>query len=127
MKSYTDLEQSKKLVEILPIESADQTWERVAIAGANLHVPEEMQYKHSGDVPFIQSNKIGVPCWSLAALLELIRGKVEYDLSVWDEGYNIDVCDLGSEGSGKVMAELYSNPVDAVVKTIYNLKERNLI
>ena len=29
MKSYTDLEQSKKLAEILPVESADMTWEQV--------------------------------------------------------------------------------------------------
>ena len=28
MKAFTDIEQSKKLAEILPTESADQTWER---------------------------------------------------------------------------------------------------
>lgn len=29
MKSYTDLAQSEKLAKILPIESADMTWEQV--------------------------------------------------------------------------------------------------
>ena len=30
MKNYTDINQSKKLAEILPLESADMTWEQVA-------------------------------------------------------------------------------------------------
>ena len=30
IKSHTSLEQSRKLAEILPLESADMTWERVA-------------------------------------------------------------------------------------------------
>ena len=45
MKSYTDLEQSKKLAEILPIESA------------------VMPYYYDKD------NDVEIPCWSLAALL----------------------------------------------------------
>ena len=45
------------------------------------------------------------------------------DLSIWDKGYNIDVYDL----DGKAIAELYSNPVDAAVETIYKLKENNLL
>lgn len=72
MKAYTNIEQSKKLAEILPIESADQTWERIAIAGANLDVPEEIEYWHNGNTPCFLNSKIGVPCWSLAALLNLL-------------------------------------------------------
>ena len=48
MKSYTDIKQSKKLAEILPIESADGTWKQYAICGDALNVPEEMKYIHSG-------------------------------------------------------------------------------
>lgn len=33
IKAYTDLEQSKKLVEILPIESADMYWRSLNING----------------------------------------------------------------------------------------------
>lgn len=33
IKSYTDLEQSKKLAEILPIESADMHYNNVSIIG----------------------------------------------------------------------------------------------
>ena len=73
MKSYTNIEQSRTLAEILPKETADQTWQRVAIAGANLGVPEEIQYRHNGDMPFQIYSGIGVPCWSLAALLDVIK------------------------------------------------------
>ena len=72
MKGYTDLEQSRKLAEFLPIESADQTWARIAIAGANLNVPEELQYRHNGDMPFQYYSGIGIPCWSLSVLLGLM-------------------------------------------------------
>ena len=60
MKQYTDIEQSRTLAEILPKETADQTWQRVAIAGANLGVPEEIQYRHNGNMPFQIYSGIGV-------------------------------------------------------------------
>lgn len=76
-KSYTDIDQSRKLAEILPIESADQIWERIAIVGANLDVPEEMQYRHNGDISFVLSSRDGVPCWSLVALFNILPLKIE--------------------------------------------------
>lgn len=85
MKSYTDLEMSKKLAEILPLESADQTWAIIAIVGANLDVPEEQQYRHNGDMPFQYYSGIGIPCWSLATLLHLLPNKIssgEYKIAI---------------------------------------------
>lgn len=97
MKAYTDLEQSKKLAEILPLESADM---RYSPLGDNLH-------------PWIWTDtfieKDAVPCWSLAALLdvfpepELIQNQEgSWMLRIWDKkrfpfsvgGYdnNIDAC-----------------------------------
>ena len=72
MKVYTDILQSKKLAEILSIDTADGSWKRIAIAGCNLDVPEEQQYIHDGDMPFMYYSGIGIPSWSLAALLEQI-------------------------------------------------------
>ena len=60
MKAYTNLEQSKKLAEILPIESADM---RYSPLGNNIHPwvwPDT----------FIE--KGAIPCWSLAALLNAV-------------------------------------------------------
>ena len=88
IKSYSDLQQSKKLAEILPIESADQTWARIAIAGANLDVPEEIQYRHNGDMPFQYYSGIGTPCWSLAALLGVLPKDESIDCSISFGYYN---------------------------------------
>jgi hypothetical protein len=61
MKSYTDLEQSKKLAEILPTESADGYW-----------------FKGFPPQPYMVYTKgtynpgEHIPCWSLSALLGLM-------------------------------------------------------
>ena len=120
MKSYTDLSQSKKLAEILPLESADQTWERIAIAGANLDVPEELQYRHNGDMPFKHYSGIGVPCWSLAALLDVLP---DYTLQTNTDGTVFVVC----ESAKPVISDAYDNPVDACVAMIERLHELNLL
>ena len=52
IKSYTDLEQSKKLAEFLPLESADMMHNRLIV------------------IPFNDGSL--TPCWSLAALSEFI-------------------------------------------------------
>lgn len=58
IKSFTDIEQSKKLAKILPIESAD------------------MRYAPFGDThPWVWDGNLlekgAIPCWSLAALLDI--------------------------------------------------------
>lgn len=63
MKSYTDIEQSQKLVEILPIESADM-W---------FHPYPNDEYWY--DVPNIGNADLKynqLPCWSLSALLNAL-------------------------------------------------------
>lgn len=79
MKQYTDLEQSKKLAEILPIESADVHYVRESTdfmgnpvdgkwSEAKLGNPEKANYI----VQNFTSYEI-LPCWSLAALLDVIN------------------------------------------------------
>lgn len=55
MKSYTDLEQSKKLAEILPLESADMFYRDNGI-------DVKLMWEHN-------AQKVTNPCWSLTALL----------------------------------------------------------
>lgn len=81
MKSYTDIEQSKKLAKILSIESADMCWCNNSIKGinytdefsANLYTVKEM--KELFDTTLNGWDKYWelIPCWSLAALLEHLR------------------------------------------------------
>ena len=60
IKSYTDIEQSRKLAETLPIESADMgyLWNGTSFC----------EYPVSNQTIFKRVENI--PCWSLAALLE---------------------------------------------------------
>ena len=77
MKGYTDLEQSKKLAEVLPLESADMTWKQVdpitgdlawePLLGLNVAIKDNL---------FSYRNGYTIPCWSLAALLEQIPEKL---------------------------------------------------
>jgi len=60
IKSYTTVEQSRKLAEILPIESADMFY--------NLGESQLPNVIYGGHDDF----KCYLPCWSLAALLKLI-------------------------------------------------------
>ena len=120
MKAYTDLSQSKKLAEILPIETAD------------------MRYVPFGDThPWVWNEEVkllekdSVPCWSLAALLSVIPKHIkeynalridiaEEDFSIWyDEigyGVNNDLPDITMESA-----------VDACVIMIEKLHELNLL
>lgn len=83
MKSYTDLEQSKKLAEILPYDTADQIW---------VDVPDNTtEYRHEGDIPYLYYSGIGIPCWSLSALLNVINENFYPNIFHDGEAWNIEV------------------------------------
>ena len=63
MKAFTNIEQSKKLAEILPIESADMRWREVTYGFYHIEVKIPKGWYN---VP-----PKGIPCWSLAALLNI--------------------------------------------------------
>ena len=136
MKSYTDLEQSRKLAEILPFESADQTWVRIAIAGANLDVPEELQYRHNGDMPFKFFSGIGVPCWSLAALLSVLPNNEHIETTISIGSWKIDPveylpntwwCEYEDTENQTEFNISADNPVDACYEMIIKLHEQKLL
>lgn len=110
IKSYTDLGQSKKLAEILPLKSADMFW-YLATKGNPIARFNE-GYNEYGDFE--------LPCWSLAALL-----------SVLSKGTNIRTPDPLNELSyccWNQDDEIYAdNPVDACYEMILKLKEQNLL
>lgn len=65
MKTYTNIEQSKRLAKILPIESADMCYRIVAYNPNDTH--EYQPYC------FVKTLESDTPCWSLAALLNYLR------------------------------------------------------
>ena len=65
MKAYTDLEQSKKLSEILPLESADMA----RCGGENVIMTDYISAKKK----FSVCGELTItPCWSLDALINLL-------------------------------------------------------
>jgi hypothetical protein len=78
MKRHTDLEQSKKLAEILPFESADMHYNNGSCRGVDYteHFSAElMSYQEALHLMKIHKTNFMfqvIPCWSIAALINII-------------------------------------------------------
>ena len=126
MKSYTDIEQSKKLAEILPLESADMHYK------VNRHNNEskifmipysELGYYKDNDYQYT------VCAWSLAALLVIlakIASKIDddgsADLSSFMGQWSVNMLDCPVQATDN-----YDSAVDACVEMIIKLNELNLL
>ena len=113
MKIATDLEQSKKLAEILPLESADMCYRIVAYNPNDTH--EYQPYCFRGTL------SSDIPCWSLAALFSMLP-KSAY----LEKGASTELCRL------TLPVELITSnwnlePIDACYEMILKLKEKNLL
>ena len=113
MKAYTDIEQSKKLAEILPIETA------------NMRYDEYISYiDGTPKVGYKKGVADGIPCWSLAALLKVIRKSVGYELLC--NGTSITIkCELGDNPWSIEINK--DNELDACVEMIIKLHEQKLL
>ena len=118
MKSYTDLEQSRKLANILPLESADM-----------YYYPINDDY--AGPV-IGTADKESIPCWSLTALLNILHSKAKDIPSLSGGGYKdgeyiSDWCLDYEFENGDYQKTFADNPVDACVVMIEKLHELNLL
>lgn len=110
MKSFTDLNQSKKLAEILPIESADTYWFRDNIKTPRIY-PEDMMKN---------SVSVRCPCWSLAALLRVLP------YPELREQYNGNwTCKVSNAERTYIWED--DSPIDACVAMIEKLHEQKLL
>lgn len=118
MKSYTTIEQSHKLAEILPLESADMHSEAKDIDGDMVFIVV------SGLGDKTKSN-YGSPVWSLTALLGVLpEGMIEsyYIPNLQKENGKYSV----AYGSDELLCTA-DNPVDACYEMIVKLHELNLL
>jgi hypothetical protein len=70
MKSYTDLEQSKKLAEILPLESADMYYMETSCNNYTIGVLQRLER----NMLLNQAEYYRMlPCWSLTALISILQ------------------------------------------------------
>jgi hypothetical protein len=125
IKSFTDINQSRKLAEILPFESADMWWLYITAQGkyiAMMHDEPDPHYLVRMESYGIKD--AAIRCWSLAALL----GVLPYpSLHKTFSGWRCDSYD--KEGTMKTcrLGENADNPVDACYEMIIRLNELNLL
>ena len=119
MKAFTDLEQSKRLAEILPLESADMYYD-VDSYGVRT-TPEVL-------ITSVVRKK-DIPCWSLTALLDVLQKTayfIDEDANVMLDSYKTVEWDLGINNSDlELVTE--SNPIDACYEMIIKLSELKIL
>ena len=133
IKSYTDLEQSKKLAEILPLESADMCYTKDKTY-PRIITKEDITYaKVLYDSSYnTRCFKIfeETPCWSLATLIEFLPNIIVIDGCKW--GLSIRKDGISYLGSMTLDGQLHKsvqsdNLVDACYEMIIKLNEQNLL
>ena len=129
IKAYTDIEQSRKLTEILPLDSADCYWSYDNIQGFH-----RIEWFEDGYNKLSQLGEKGIPCWSLAALFKVIpvvldhankkyrlrMDESEIDFDIWYEEMDMGLAQLDFD----VIAP---NMVDACVEMIVKLHSKELL
>ena len=126
IKSFTDIEQSKKLAKFLPFESADMlignyVGKSGKVDGTNVH------YYSKGE-------SFGAPeitnAWSLAALVGILPKNLNIGRPSLESNYKgyywIQYYDEYMKPNN-YKTECFNNPVDACYEIILKLKELNLL
>ena len=115
IKSYTDLQQSKKLAEILPLESADMVY----VHTTDLEGDEHYDIDFRRNQPLFEDD---VCAWSLAALLgvlpKIVNNEtlfIETSAALWHVGYR------------NIYIARADNPIDACYKIIIRLNELKML
>lgn len=119
MRAFTNLNQSKVLAEILPVESADMCYS-----------PHGDKYRLLPCSDFEVWKDKAMPAWSLAALLDVIKDKCGY--------FELVYLKRTSDGRANPLEDVYrlstdvydvykAEPVDACYEMILILHEQKLL
>lgn len=124
IKSYTDIEQSKILSKILPLESADYT--RLGYGNDNVITTYYIESSSSNnELKRLIGKDNMYPCWSLAALISILPDEIKHDgivNNLWITSEDV------SYYSKEYDSYLYCEEVcivDACVEMIIKLNELN--
>ena len=125
MKSFTDLEQSERLAEILPPESADMHYTVVGDAVIGDYQSGVIKARSLAKAwkkdPEEYAKKV-LPCWSLSALLNVLPYPSLHKTIM---GWRGDTYD--KEGNICKSGEITDNPVDTCYEVILKLHEQKLL
>jgi len=121
IKSFTSLEQSKKLTEFLPLESADMGWYYTS----NPNAARNQMWVGT------KAENADIPCWSLAALLNIIPKRInEYNvlrIDISTNDFAIWYDEIGCGVNNNLPDVTRESAVDACVIMIEKLHELNLL
>ena len=126
MKAYTDLNQSKKLAKILPMESADMEYlhlkETNALISSVPFVKDESEVENSAYDAVYER----IPCWSFTALFDVLPDGTtvikDEESDTKNEKY---MC--VAEAKDDIISTFGNNPVDACYEMVLKLNELNLL
>lgn len=142
MKSYTDIEQSKKLAEILPLESADMRYGHMApyeysdrmYDGGYDDFPYPKDFFIKNIVSFDDEYDGELPCWSLTALLDVLEGEIDgeegetYQLNIEKDGTWWDVWYKEQyDEADPIVTPSTEELIDACYEIINRLHKLNLL
>lgn len=119
IKSFTSIEQSRKLAEILPFESADMNWTPCDNG--------KMEYYKAENERIVTAfeKKYHIPCWSLAALIEGLPDGTDIIKDKADTENEKYMCTVGVKDD--IISTFGNNPVDACVAMIERLHELKML
>ena len=125
MKAYTDIEQSKKLAEILPLKSADMDYIPIINIDGEYSVEvNEWDNEHIIDEGWI-------PCWSLAALISVLPLFIEFKGNKYYLRFMKDYVEYANDEisiTGRCLHTTGNNNlIDACVDMILKLHKSNLL
>ena len=140
MKTFTDIEQAKKLAEILPTESADMCYKCIGEDPYDAILRPYSEWREEYKGLLVGKEVEVIPCWSLAALLEAMPeyirkydGRVyrNYHLNLYRSYYHCCGYSFGSTTTDDDDNTLYcigrDNWVDACYGVIMKLHEEELL
>ena len=132
IRAYTTIEQSRKLAEILPLESADMYYEevcnlpKVIVGNYILHnlCMEDKDYKKL-------SNPVLSPAWSFAVLLSIIPKRIkDYNvlrIDISKSEFAIWYDEIGYGVNNNLPDITMESAVDACYEMILKLNKLNLL
>ena len=130
IKSFTDLEQSKKLADILPLESSDMCWTNhcygslrssITISAKSIDEYKNL-LKNFADLTEID---VFYTAWSLSALLDVLPNCTDIVKEEADTENEKYMCTVGVKDD--IICTFGNNPVDACVAMIEKLHEQKLL
>lgn len=134
IKSYTDIKQSETLVNILSLESADAKYgyiapyeysDRMYDAGYD-EIPYPIAFiKKDYSNFFVEEYDGELPCWSLAALLNVLPNGIDIIKEEADTENERYMCTIGINDD--IISTFANNPVDACVEMIEKLRNLKML